>query len=616
MYKVFSKLMVGLLTCGLILSSFSSEVFANERTTPSGIEYSKLKDIIDGYAKEYINNTTAGAAVAVLQSDEIVFKANYGYSDIKNKISVSDSTIFEWGSTSKLLVWVSAMQLVEQGKLDLNKDIKSYLPQNFFHKLKYDQPITMLNLMNHNAGWEEHLTDMFYKDPMDVKPLKETLEVFEPAQVYKPGEVVAYSNYGATLAAYIIERITGVEFYEYVNRNILDVLNMKETSIQPIQKDNLYLQKNRLLTKGYVKNSKGFTERPVFYLGVYPAGGAIGTLADMCKFVSALVPKDGNKSPLFKDEKTLKSMFSESYKVTDDFPGICHGFWEHYYSVRVLEHGGNTDSFSSQIAFAPEEGFAVVIMTNQAHERPLCYGLKDKIFGSYKADKYEGELPDSSVVEGKYRYMRRPQRGFTKWLNFTVSEVTKIDSESIDIDGNVYRQIRPYVYQYTDNGGASELVYFRVKNGHVNSMYQEYGESEPVGTFTITWTFAQLCLLAMSLLYFIVSFIISLIFGLKRKNNLSTRDKKMVLLNMVGFVSTVNTIILFARAITYPSYDDLKVHFIINILSVIFSMTLLCVNLIINIKRKTKNEKKVKYILADIFSTLYVVMVIICQIYK
>lgn len=156
MYKILSKFMVVILTLGLIMSAFSSKVFADEKRLPSGIEYSKLKDTIDGYAKEYINNTTAGAAVEVLQNDEIVFKANYGYSDIKNKTSVSDNTIFEWGSTSKLLVWVSAIQLVEQGKLDLNKDIKAYLPENFFHKLKYVQPITMLNLMNHNAGFEEH----------------------------------------------------------------------------------------------------------------------------------------------------------------------------------------------------------------------------------------------------------------------------------------------------------------------------------------------------------------------------------------------------------------------------------------------------------------------------
>jgi CubicO group peptidase (beta-lactamase class C family) len=417
MYKILSKLIVVLLSFILVISSTSLKVFAEGKKTPSGIEYSKLKDTIDIYAKQYIGNTTAAASVAVLQNDEILFKSNYGYGDIKNQIAVSDNTIYEWGSTSKLLIWVSAMQLEEQGKLNLNKDIKEYLPQNFFRKLRYDQPITMLNLMNHNAGFEEHLTDMFYKNPNDVKTLKETLEGFEPAQVYKPGEVVAYSNYGASLAAYIIERITGMEFYEYVNQNIFDVLNMKETSIQPLQKDNLYLQKNRPLTKGYVKNSKGFTERPILYLGIYPAGGAVGTLSDMCKFVSALVPKNRRKSLLFKNEKTFTTMFSESYKVTDDFPGICHGFWEHYYAVRTLEHGGNTDAFSSQITFALEEGLAVVIMTNQAHERSLCSGIKDKIFGSYKADKIESILPNSSAVEGKYRYMRRPlSEEASKWI--------------------------------------------------------------------------------------------------------------------------------------------------------------------------------------------------------
>lgn len=156
-------------------------------------------------------------------------------------------------------------------------------------------------------------------------------------------------------------------------------------------------------------------------------------------------------------------------------------------------------------------------MTNQSHERYFCSGLKDKIFGSYKADKIESILPDSIVVEGKYRYMRRPQSGFSQWLNFTVSEVTKIDSKSIDIDGDVYHEIRPYVYQYTDKGGASELVYFSIKNGCANRMYQEYGKSERVGALTIIGGLGRLGLFAMSLVYFVISFIISLFYVLRKK---------------------------------------------------------------------------------------------------
>jgi hypothetical protein len=212
--------------------------------------------------------------------------------------------------------------------------------------------------------------------------------------------------------------------------------------------------------------------------------------------------------------------------------------------------------------------------------------------------------------------VKRPLSGFSKWLNFTVSEVTKIDSKSIDIDGDVYHEISHYVYQYTDEGGASELVYFEVENGKVNSMNQEYGESEPVGALTIIYGLGGLILLAMSLVYFVILFIISLIYGLKRKKNLSIKDKKMLLLNLVGFVSTVNTMILFLRAATYPSYADLKIHFVVNILSVVVIVFLLSGNLIINIKRNIKNEKKMRYILADIFSGLYVVLVIACQIYK
>lgn len=619
MHKILSKIIGGLLLFVFMTQMFSLTVYAWEDInlrTPSEIPYSELKGIIDSYVEEYIGNTTAGAAVAVLQNDKIILKANYGYSDIENKISVTDDTIFEWGSTTKLFVWVSVMQVVEQGKLDLDKDIKAYLPQNFFQELQFKEPITMLNLMNHNGGWEEHLTDIFYSNPQSVKSLKETLQIFEPTQVYKPGEVVSYSNYGAALAAYIIECITGMNFYEYVNQNIFDVLDMKETSIHPLQKDNLYVQKNRLSTKGYTKDSKGFIERPIYYLGIYPAGGAVGTLSDMCKFVSAMMPKDGKTSPLFKHENTLHIMFSKSYEPTHDFPGICYGLWEHYYSVRTLEHGGNTDSFSAQITFAPEEGLAVLIMTNQSHERSLCYGLKDKIFGSYKADKYHGELPDSSIVIGNYQNVRRPHSGFSQWMNFIVSEVTVVNEKTIDVDGDVYHQIRPYVYQYIDEGGASEFIYFNVKNGQVKSMYQEYGEYEPIGTYTVITHLGLIGFLILSLIYFVIVFIFSVVCGLKRKKNLSIRDKGMILLNLVGFVSIVNTGILFYRSSMYPSYASLLIHFIINILSILLITVLLCRNLTLEIKRKTKEKRKIGYILANIFAVFYGSLIIFCQLYK
>ena len=365
-----------------------------------------------------------------------------------------------------------------------------------------------------------------------------------------------------------------------------------------------------------MENSKGLVERPVLYLGLYPAGGAVGTLSDMCKFVSALMPKNGEASRLFKHQNTLDIMFSKSYEPTDEFPGICHGFWEHYYSVRTLEHGGNTDSFSAQITFAPAEGVAVLVMTNQAHEKPLCYGLKDMIFGSYKAVKYDGKLPNSKIVAGKYLSLRRPYSGFSQWMNFIVNEVTAVDEKTLDIDGDVYHEIRPYVYQYIDKNGASELIYFNVENGQIKSMYQEYGEYEPISTLEVISRLVLIGLFILSFIYFVITFVIFVIFRLKRKNNISTRDKRMISLNIIGFVSIVNTGILFYRSMTYPSYAALKIHFIINILSVVLIVAFLCRNFILLMRREMKDKRKIGYILANIFSALYTGLVIYFQIYK
>ena len=137
-----------------------------------------------------------------------MYEGAFGYADRENGIVADADTVYEWGSISKTLVWVSVMQLWERGEIDLEKDIREYLPENFLRKLKYDDPITMLNLMNHNAGWSENVWAFQTDDEEEIKSLGEILQETEPVQVYRPGEVSSYSNYGAALAGYVVECIT------------------------------------------------------------------------------------------------------------------------------------------------------------------------------------------------------------------------------------------------------------------------------------------------------------------------------------------------------------------------------------------------------------------------
>lgn len=148
----------------------------------------------------------------VFKEDETLYKKQYGYSDVKNKVEANKDTVYEWGAVSEILVWTSVMQLYEENKIDLNADIKEYLPEGFLTKLSSDKPITMLNLMNHNAGWQELPTEMEVTDTSERVDLEAALKMSEPPQIYERGEFTAYFNWGTALVAFIVEEVSGEDY--------------------------------------------------------------------------------------------------------------------------------------------------------------------------------------------------------------------------------------------------------------------------------------------------------------------------------------------------------------------------------------------------------------------
>ena len=240
---------------------------------------------IEKFADEH-SDTTAGMAVSIFNADEDIYSGYFGYIDKENSIEVDENSVFEWGSATKLLVWTSVMQLYEQGLIDLEADVKGYLPDNFFKNLRFDKPITMINLMNHNAGFQETVYNVFIKrDNIDnMKPLGELLSEYQPEQIFEPGTVTAYSNWGVAVAGYIVERITDKPFYEYVNENIFDPLGMDKSSLKPGFDDNEFVKDmvygvvtninqidelaNKYLNKWTI-DRLGNTDQSILRMGIY-----------------------------------------------------------------------------------------------------------------------------------------------------------------------------------------------------------------------------------------------------------------------------------------------------------------------------------------------------------
>ena len=606
----------------LFISQYPITMLAAEDRdiTPSGIPYSKLQQQVDEYAANYIGKTTTGAAIAIVKDGELILNSSYGYADLEKKLEVRKDTVFEWGSATKLLVWTSVMQLVEQGKLDLEEDIQAYLPQGFFQKLKYDTPITMLNLMHHDAGWEDNYADLFYHSAEDVKPLQEMLTISEPSQINKPGEIVAYSNYGVALAGYIVEKITEKPFHEYVNQHIFTVLDMKSTAIHPSQEDNKSVALKREYIHGYLGNrDSGFSRSPYsrIYIGLYPAGSAIGTTEDAAKFLTALMPQEGENSPLFKTNITLKNMLSTSDYYDDGIARNAHGFWHGMYAVEVLEHGGNTDSFSSNFTFSKEENLAVIVMTNQIAESGLSYGLPVYIYGDYIHEDSEGALSTAHELEGSYMQARQVYKGFSKLMGvFMTGHLKAEDDSTFALFGTTFKRVSPYLYRTTDERNL--FLHFTENDGKVEKVSMMTTDMFPMSKGMKGLVIASSIATVFSILYLFVSLIALTVNRIRnRKKSILTLPIKKwsILLNVAGIMTLLNVGILAYRTLYYASYASLKIHFWINY--AYLAIAAIGITMIVMQWKKSPSSKlqNINYIFSCIVAFLLAALIIGWELY-
>lgn len=407
------RVCTGLVCAASVLLTGVTVFASDDRKTPSGLAYEDIGTKLEQWANdnpgEYVSFVTAA-----FDSDEILYEGAFGFTDRENNIAATTDSVYEWGSISKLTVWVSVMQLYEQGRIDLNADIRTYLPDGFLHNLKYDEPVTMLNLMNHNAGWGEGTWNLQVDKSEDIISLGDALYATEPPQIYRPGEVCSYSNWGAALAGYVVECITGQSYSDYVHENIFEPLGMEHTSILPDHSDNAWVQQKRMNLVSYNFDGSAWNANgnQLVYITIYPAGAVTGTIGDMAKFGQSFVRED---HPLFEKQETLDLFISPSSYLGDtDIPNCCHGLWLDFYeNCTLIGHDGGTNCCSSDFKFDPETGFGYVFMTSSGGKS----GVKETLFGATSTpdmSKYTGTVSNPGGIAGVYAGCRSIRRGVFK----------------------------------------------------------------------------------------------------------------------------------------------------------------------------------------------------------
>jgi CubicO group peptidase (beta-lactamase class C family) len=225
----------------------------------------------------------AGATVAVVKDGALFFAKGYGYADVEQRKPVDpERTLFRLGSTSKLFTWTAVMQLVEDGKLDLDADVNRYL--DFKIPATYPEPITLRHIMTHTAGFEEDLRDLIAKDSAHMVPLGRWLETHMPERVRPPGNYASYSNYATALAGYVVERVSGLSWDDYIERRILGPLGMNRTTgRQPLPP-----QFREDMSHGYSFSRGQFEPKEwEIIMGAAPAGSISASATDMATFMLA-----------------------------------------------------------------------------------------------------------------------------------------------------------------------------------------------------------------------------------------------------------------------------------------------------------------------------------------
>ena len=464
-----------LTACG----STSSSASLPPREPPAGKHQLTTEDVnawLDGKLPDALKNgDIPGAVVSVVKDGQVVTTRGYGWADTGasggQPVAVDpQKSLFRVASISKIPTSIAAMQLVEQGKVDLDADISAYL--DFEIERRFDEPLTLRNLLTHSAGFEESI-----RMAQDETDLEAYVKTNPPVQVFEPGSTPGYSNYGMALAGYIVQRVSGQPFETYVREHVLEPAGMTSSTYeQPLPKDMA-----GSLGPGYTSTGE---EVPFELMGDFPAGSLTVSAPDFAAFMNAQL----SRSPKLLREETWEQMWSPGLgeerlgnRAKAGEMGL--GYFDlSRHGRRVVGHGGDIVGWHSQFELYPEENTGIFISYNgdgndsdssNNLREDLAQGFADRYFPgeTVKASGSKNSADRARQVAGSYVPSRVP------WASFAAAWVPTLFPATIEQTGDgglkdgktQYVEVEPWVWRQVDGRSAFAA---QVEDGKVVSLSQ------------------------------------------------------------------------------------------------------------------------------------------------
>ena len=512
--------LVTLLLAGPALAP--TDVTAQSPTDPNELE-AFLDDFI---AEQMEEHHIAGATVAVVKDGELFFTKGYGHADLEKQTPVvADQTLFGVGSLSKLFTWTAVMRLVEQGKVDLNADVNTYLKEAQI-PATFPEPITLAHLMTHTAGFEELATARFPLDVDLVLPLEAYVAEGRPARVRPPGTTLGYSNYGASLAGLVVQEVSGMPYEQYVEDNIFGPLGMARSTfrqpVPPALADDLAV--------GYVYDQGDYRPRQEWMQGS-PAGALSSTAADMARFMVAHLQDSRYEEARILQESTAQEMHSLQFSKHPEADGWTYGFIETVVNgERIIWHSGVIGTFRSVMVLLPERNVGLYVSFNGAGVdwRELMRAFVDRYYPSPPAPAVPEPITDSAAhserFAGSYRGTRSNETRWEKWLALVNQDSVKVTPDGAlqtvgaGSGGPVSQWVAtedPLVFSLID--GSDTLVFQEDRDGNIAGFvvasfpFEEYLKLDwyDTPTFSLLWLLVCLVFFLVNALFWPLRFFVN-----------------------------------------------------------------------------------------------------------
>ena len=453
-------------------------VFGPAPVVPASVrgvhDRAELAAFLDGVmAANLRDKHVAGATVAVVKDGTLFYAKGYGYSDVAKRAPVdAEHSLFRIGSTSKLFTWTAVMQLVEQGKINLDADVNSYL--DFKIPATYPQPITMRNIMTHTPGFEEDGRDLIIDDPAKMATLGGWLKTHIPGRVRPPGTYSSYSNYATALAGYVVQRVSGLPYDDYIEQHILTPLGMTQTTTrQPLP---AALRAD--MSQGYTFAAGSYSPQKYEIVNAAPAGSVASSATDMAKFMITHLNDGLYNGHRILSDSTAELMHARAFGHDPRIPGFALGFYEKSsHGLRIIGHGGDTRWFHTDLALIPEEKLGVFVSYNTATGGELSFGpfLTQFLDHYYPAPAPVVALPadakqEAKRVAGEYEFNRRSYTTFQKAIGLAGDlRIAATDSGKLVLHSGLgdSRLVPVGPLLYRDELGGDLVAFQADSKGHI-----------------------------------------------------------------------------------------------------------------------------------------------------